>query len=111
MASTSAVGQTPTAARKIGSVADSVGKLDLDQYRAQAAEDMANCAIHSDPGEFLSELLPWPPDTPIPERSFTKDNPFKTLENADNLREDEVTDLLVTTNPMTIQPPLTCISG
>ena len=90
---------TPCSARKLPSVVESVGEVELDQYRAKAAEDMANCAIHADTiTEFLDELLPWPLDGEIPLRQPLDENPFKALENADDLTEDIVTDLLVTTS-------------
>nr|VWO96515.1 Uncharacterized protein [Ganoderma boninense] len=86
---------TPCSARKLPSVIESVGEVELDQYRAKAAEDMANCAIHADTiTEFLDELLPWPLDGEIPVREPLDENPFKLLENADDLTEDAVTDFL-----------------
>ncbi len=87
---------TSPRSRKTANVVQSVGKIDLDEYRASSAEDMANRAVHADTiAEFLDGLLQYPLNDEDPPRPVLGTNPFEGLKDADRWDETTVTEKLV----------------
>ena len=88
--------ETPRSLRKVESAAtNSVGKVDLRQYRAKSAQDMEGRSVLAEFTTFLDELLPIFPSDSIPKRQPSAKNPFEKLKNADELIEAKVVELMV----------------
>lgn len=95
------IGDTPFSkdhhsAREQSRTCGSKGLKVLQQRRGKAADDMSNKGVGDSILGFCDELFPTPTD---PEKLAMKptldSNPFASLENADGLRESELTEKFV----------------
>ncbi|KAI1786104.1 hypothetical protein LXA43DRAFT_1099549 [Ganoderma leucocontextum] len=88
---------SPCISRKVGSLINSVGKISLPQYRAQAVLDIAGRVVQAESvDEFLDELLPYSCSgeercrLPRRPRRNASNNPFRALAKAGNMSEAKV---------------------
>ncbi len=74
-------------ARSLGTPEE--GRGDLDQYRAQIADDMAHAAVLAEIDEFCDKYFPTHtnPDKPKPKLK----NPFKRIKKLEKLKGNEAT--------------------
>ena len=63
------------------------GRADLNQYRAQLADDMAHTAVLADLEDFCNTYFPVNPNNPRPDIK----NPFKRIKRLKKLKGNEAT--------------------
>ena len=76
------------------SLAGTLGKQPLAEYRAEITEDMAHKAVGYDPREFLIDFLPIAPGAQNQPPKWSE-NPFSELKDAKKMAEKEISGAMV----------------